>query len=130
MQDLLISAAGVNRRWYALATSDLVWKPRLQVLPNWDALQSLAPTYGSLQRTVARVCSFNLLANPHFRSSAMSSRSVGLLVKGAPLASCGAARQLHTRNWPVFELDQPYLICAAEGITAVCCALYAAALTA
>ena len=61
-----------------------MWRPRLESLPNWDALQSLAPTYGSLQRTVARVCSFNLLANPEFGSAHMNSRSVGLLVKGAP----------------------------------------------
>ena len=80
-QDLLVSAAGVNRRWYALATSDMVWKPRLQPGVNWEALQDVAST-ASLHRTVARLSSFNLLTNPHFSSSAMSSRSVGLLMKG------------------------------------------------
>ena len=68
-----------------------MWRPRLEPLPNWDALHSLAPTYGSLHRTVARVCSFNLLANPHFGSGQMSSRSVGLLVKGAPSSRAHAS---------------------------------------
>ena len=96
-----MSAAGVNRRWYALVSSDLIWKPRLQPGNNWEALQEVASS-ASLYRTLSRLCSFNLLSNPHFSSSAMNSRSVGLLMKGKTWlclpAGRGAASDLCTQG--------------------------------
>ena len=69
-------AAGVNRRWYSLATSNAVWQPRLQHFPLHGVFQPPIKYHSA----IAQLCGFNLLVNPGLASWGIS--SVGPISKG------------------------------------------------
>ncbi|KAK9808372.1 hypothetical protein WJX73_007877 [Symbiochloris irregularis] len=99
LEEIVRSAAGVNRRWYSLATSNAVWQPRLEHCALQDVFQPPIKYHSA----IAQLCGFNLLVNPGLASWGIS--SVGPISKGGRLFASKRTWQAQINCWSTYALS-------------------------